>query len=114
MSKKHNNLSALGEKIAHKKEKASVYKRFETADEILDEVAQEPRERIIRKSYALTKEDVANIQIIKEKCLNKRVVLSDSHIVRLALKIAADLSEKELIESSLRIPKMSSGRPRKN
>ena len=113
MSKKHNNLSALGEKIAHKKVQSSVYKRFENADEILNETEQEPRERIIRKSYALTKADLTNIQIIKDKCLNKRIVLSDSHIIRLAIKLATDFSENELIEGSLKIPKIPAGRPKK-
>ena len=114
MSQKHNNLSALGEKIAHKKSQSSTYKKFENADEILDQTKEQPRERIIRKSYALTKADIANIQLIKDKCLNKKVVLSDSHIIRLSLKLATDFSENELIEASTNIQKILTGRPKKN
>ena len=33
------------------------------------------------KSYALTRKDVDNIKQVKEKCLNRRVVVSDSHVI---------------------------------
>lgn len=112
MSKKRNNLSVLGEKIAHKKEELSIYNRFKNADKVMDKTAQELRGRIIRKSYAITKTDLENIQLIKDKCLNKRIVLSESHIIRLAIKLAAALSEKEIIEASFGIAKMSPGRPK--
>ncbi len=113
MSKKPNDLSALSEKIAHKSTKPSVYTRFENADEILG-VADEniQRERITRKSYALTKKDIENIHLIKEKCLNKRVVVNDSHIIRLAVNLAAKLSEEEIVVAVGQIQKVQTGRPK--
>jgi len=116
VSKKHNSLSALGEKIAHKSFKTAIDDRFAKADELLGGVEQEPennRERIIRKSYALTKQDVENIEKIKDRCLDRKIVLTDSHIVRLAIHLAAELSEDVLINSANKIPKIPTGRPRK-
>jgi hypothetical protein len=113
MSKKPNDLSALSEKIAHKSTKPSVYTRFENADEILGVIDENtPRERITRKSYALTKQDIENIHLIKEKCLNKRLAVSDSHIIRFAVNLAANLSEEEIIMAVKEIPKVQTGRPK--
>jgi len=114
--KNHNNLSNLGDKIAHKQEQeeSTIYNRFKNADEALGESEQKLRERIIRKSYALTKKDLENIQLIKDKCLNKKVILSDSHIIRLAVNLAVSFSEKELIDASMKIPKIQVGRPKKS
>ncbi len=113
MSKKDNDLTAFGEKIAHKSIKSSVYNQFDHSDE-LSSVAdgEAPRGRIIRKSYALTKKDIDNIQLIKEKCLNKRVVVNDSHIIRLAIKLAADLSDDTLANAVGQIPRVQTGRPK--
>jgi len=111
--KKHNDLSVLSEKIAHKSTKSSVYNRFEHADEALGVTSDdELRARIIRKSYALTKKDIDNIQLIKEKCLNKRVVVSDSHIIRLAIKLAANLPDDAIVEAVKQVPRIQVGRPK--
>ena len=112
--KKCNDLSALSNKIAHKSAKSSVHKRFEHADNILgtNDVSSDRREKITRKSYALTKQDIDHIQQIKDKCLNKRVVLNDSHIVRIALMLAAKLSEDSLIKASTEVQKLIPGRPK--
>lgn len=112
--KKQTDLSALENKIAHKSLRKSVHKRFECADEVLDvgNDTREERGKIIRKSYALTDEDVENIRQIKEKCLNRRVVLNDSHIVRMALKLTSALSEEVLVKASTETPKLVAGRPR--
>lgn len=114
MQKKHTDLSALGAKIAHRNKSANVYKKFESADEILGVEKKKIRQRIVRKSYALMQDDIENIEAIKDKCLNKKVVLSDSHVVRLSIKLAASLSEKELIQLSEQIPKLAAGRPKKD
>ncbi len=115
MSKKQNNLSALGEKIAHKSLKPAIDERFARADEILGGAGDqetEGRERIVRKSYALTKQDVEHIEKIKDKCLNHKVVLTDSHVIRLAINLAAGLSEDALIKAANKIPKIPTGRPK--
>lgn len=70
------------------------------------------RERIIRKTYALTKQDLENIKLIQDKCLNRKIVLNDSYVVRLALNLAVKLSEDGLIKASQHIPKIATGRPK--
>jgi len=72
----------------------------------------EKKEKVIRKSYALTKHDIKNIELIKDKCLNKKVVLSDSFVIRLSLELAEKLTEDTLIKASQKIPKIITGRPK--
>lgn len=112
--KKRNNLSALGNKIAHKSLKSSVHERFENADQALGTEGDlnESREKIIRKSYALTRQDINNIRQIKDRCLNQKVVLNDSHVIRIALMLASKLNEDILIKASTEVPKLIAGRPR--
>jgi hypothetical protein len=113
--KKYNDLSALGDKISHKSAKSSVHERFENADNVLgtkEDTFTERREKIIRKSYALTNQDINHIQQIKDKCLNKRVVLNDSHIIRIVLMLGAKLNEDVLIKASTEVQKLIAGRPK--
>ncbi len=111
--KKRNDLSALGNKIAHKSLKSSVHERFEHADQALGtEEAHGSKEKIIRKSYALTKQDIRHIQQIKDKCLNQKIVLNDSHVIRIALMLASKLNEDALIKASTEVPKLIAGRPK--
>lgn len=112
MSKKQPNLSALGEKIAHKSMQTGGYEKFEKADEVLKTNKPGLREKVIRRSYALTRQDVNHIELIKDKFLNHRVVINDSHVVRLALHLAASFSEANLLEASKQIPKLPVGRPK--
>jgi hypothetical protein len=70
-------------------------------------------ERVIRKSYALTKQDIDHIHKIQDKCLNKKIVINDSHVVRIALMLAAKLNEDALIKASTEVPKLVAGRPKK-
>ena len=75
-------------------------------------IKSEIKEKIIRKSYALTKQDIEHIEQIKDKCLNRRVVLNDSHIVRIALMLTSKLTESAIIKASTEVPKLTAGRPR--
>lgn len=111
--KKQNDLSMLTKKIAHQSIRNTIHDKFDEADAILDvEKNSGLRERVIRKSYALTKHDLEKIKSIKDRCLNQKVVLSDSHVVRLALELATKLSENELIDASSHLQKVSVGRPK--
>jgi hypothetical protein len=112
--RKHNDLSVLGNRIAHKSLKSSIDERFEHADQILGTKSEDQvsREKITRKSDAFVKEDIRHIQQIKDKCLNKRVVLNDSHIIRIALMLASELIDDMLVEASLKVPKLTAGRPK--
>lgn len=112
MNKKNKNLLALSERIAHKTIKKEIDKKFDHANQILG-VDDSIRESVIRKSCALTRQDMENIQKIKEKALNKRIVLSDSQVIRMGIQLMSDLSERRLVEESDRMPKLSAGRPKK-
>ena len=114
MLKKRNNLAALGSKIAHKSTKSPAHEKFEHADQALgiESEIKESKEKIIRKSYALTKRDIDHIQQIKDRCLNQKVVLNDSHVVRIALMLASKLDEDVLIKASKEVPKLIAGRPK--
>ena len=111
--KKQNDLSALTKKISHKSVQPSIHNRFEQADHALGTAKEESlKERVIRKSYALTKQDLENIKLIKDKCLNKKIVLNDSYVIRIALGLTVQLSEDDLINASMRTPKILTGRPK--
>ena len=112
--KKHSDLSNLTKKIAHKSvQSSSIENKFEHADQFLGTDEKEKlRERVIRKSYALTKQDLENIEIIKDKCLNQKVVLTDSHVIRMAISLAVKLTEDTLIKASLQTPRVITGRPK--
>ena len=68
---------------------------------------------MIRRTYALTQQDIANIQRIKEKCSHHSALLNDSHIVRLAIQLATQLTEKTVVKAWKSLPKMKVGRPEK-
>src|SRR5262245_58836192 len=112
--KKRNDLSALSNRIAYKSIKSSVHERFENTDQAIctGNETNESRDKIIRKSYALTKRDINHIQKIKDKCLNKKVVLNDSHVIRISLMLASKLDENAIIKASKEVPKLIAGRPK--
>ena len=70
------------------------------------------KEKAIAKAFALTSEDLKHVQLIKEKCLDKKIVLNDSAAVRVALDIAVNINEKTLIEYSKKAKKIIVGRPK--
>lgn len=108
--KKDIDLSALKKRISRK----SSYDKFEMADKELGLDKQpDEREKVIRRSYALTKDDLEHINLIREKLFKKKKVVSDSHIIRTALCLSADSSEDELLKASSKTPKVLMGRPRK-
>ncbi len=109
ITKLNNNLSKLTEKISHK----YINSKFEKADEVLGtSKGSKLREKVIRKSFALTRQDLEKINIIKDRCLNQKVVLNDSHVIRMSINLAIKLTENELIKSSLEVPKVFIGRPK--
>lgn len=114
--KKPKDLSALTKKITHKTLLEPEHDKFKNADlalgieETLEE--KEIREKVVRKSAAVTTDDLDIIQAIKDKCLNYKIVLNDSEVIRLSLLIASQLSEEELINTSKKLKKVPAGRPK--
>jgi hypothetical protein len=105
----NSNLEGLTKKVTHQ----SINSRFEQADRALGTNDPSKKERVSGKSFTLTKQDFENIKLIKEKCLDKRVVVTDSQVVRLGLSVAAKMSENALVSASEKLTKISAGRPPK-
>ncbi len=78
-----------------------------------DKTVQRKQEQIIRKSYALTQPDIDCIKSIQDKCLNQKVVLNDSHVIRIALMLTSKLEEDVIIKAIKEVPKLMAGRPKK-
>lgn len=115
MSKKQPNLSALSDRIAHKTNKKPLsndYEKFQKADEALQVNEVLEKERVIRKSYVLTNPDIQRMEGIKDKLLDHKIVINDSHVIRLALKLASNATEAELIGCLKEVPKLAMGRPK--
>lgn len=94
--------------------------RFTKADETLGVVEEIPKDnsvkkksyqKVIRKTFSLTKTDIELILKIKDKALNKKNVLSDSAIARIGLLLISELSDDDLVSLSKRLKKTPLGRP---
>ncbi|MBS0358566.1 MAG: hypothetical protein JSS53_04795 [Proteobacteria bacterium] len=72
------------------------------------------KEKAISSTYTFTKLDFDNMELIKDKLLNKKVVLNNSHILRLSLMIAVEQSEDKLEEHSKKLTKLIAGRPKRD
>ena len=91
--------------------------RFSTADKILGTENQETssliKKTVIRKTFSLPEEDLSKIEVIKDRVLNKKIILSDSEVLRLGIQMLFELKEEELYAKATRINKMQTGRPKK-
>lgn len=94
--------------------------RFSKADETLgvDEPQEKPLEtksfaRVVRKTFSIPETELELIDKIKDKALNRKVVLAESEVVRLGFLILSELSEDDLETLSERLEKMPMGRPPK-
>ena len=118
------NLGSLKDKISTRNEeeiKKNAAARFKSADEILGMNTQQdgqivqtlPKNNAVRKTFSIPENDLLLIDVIKDKALNKRKILSDSEIVRLGFLVLSELSDEKLTDLSQRIEKTALGRPRK-
>ena len=86
--------------------KRSVQDRFDRADQALNtsddesEFVEQRRSRVHRKTYAVTDKALDNIELIKDRALNRKVKLTDSETVRLGLMLATRLTEDDLVSSA--------------
>src|SRR5271170_2791896 len=85
--------------------------RFNVADEVLginqaEDAAPKSFARIVRKTFSIPENELQLIEKVREKALNKRVVLADSEIVRIGLLIASELSDEKLEKIAGRLEKM--------
>lgn len=117
------DLSSFKKKIAPR-DKDEVEKgaasRFSKADETLgvEEPQEKPIEtksfaRVVRKTFSIPETELELIDKIKDKALNRKVVLAESEVVRLGFLMLSELSEGDLEVLSERLEKMPMGRPPK-
>jgi hypothetical protein len=69
-------------------------------------------EKVIKKTFSIPIAELNNITIIKEKALNKRVVINDSAVIRIALLITSELREEDVIKFVARLQTTARGRPK--
>jgi tetrahydrodipicolinate N-succinyltransferase len=109
--KKRVDINPLMAKVSHK----DMRDKFARADQAMGVNDEPPKyEKIIRKSYSLLKRDVDTIKALNSRLMKNDVRVSDSHIVRLGLTLAANLENHTLIEAVNNIPIVHTGRPRKH
>lgn len=56
--------------------------------------------RTIKKTYTLTNKEIEILEEIKDRALSKKIVLNDSQIIRISLKMASEFSIDKIIEVS--------------
>ena len=74
-------------------------------------VKKKSYQKVIRKTFSITKTEIELILKIKDKALNKKVILSDSAIARIGFLLLSDLSDGDLVSLSKRLEKTPLGRP---
>lgn len=96
--------------------------RFNRADETLGMANAEissgeaikKSSSIVRKTFSIPVDEVFLIEEIKERALDRRVVLSESEVVRIALFYASELSADKLKEKHQDLEKIMKGRAPKS
>ncbi len=117
------DLSNFKKKIAPR-DKDAVEKgaasRFSKANETLgveehEEKAIETKSfaRVVRKTFSIPESELGLINKIKDKALNKKIVLAESEVVRLGFLMLSELPDDDLETLSDRLEKMPMGRPPK-
>lgn len=110
--KQRNDYGALANKIA---KKSSITDRYQKADAYLG-IDQEiektpPREKIIRKTYSITKNDLKAISDLKKRYISNQVGdVADSHLIRLGLLALSRMSDDALVKISSEIVIPPTGR----
>lgn len=117
------DLSNFKKKIAPR-DKVEIEKvaasRFSKADETLgvERPQQRPLEkktctRVVRKTFSIPEKELDLINKIKDKALDRKIVLAESEVVRLGFIVLTELSGDDIESLSERLEKMPMGRPPK-
>lgn len=119
------NMKSLKEKITPRNSQQrakDASERFNRADETLGMANAEissgeaikKSSSIVRKTFSIPVDEVFLIEEIKERALDRRVVLSESEVVRIALFYASELSADKLKEKHQDLEKIMKGRSPKS
>ncbi len=66
----------------------------------------------IRKTFSIPVEELKNIELIKDKALNKKIILRDSEVIRMSLLMMIEVSEEDLIQIFGKMKILQKGRPK--
>ena len=103
-------------------ETQKVQDRFALAEQLLEpESIQKPpesekpknRKRVIRDSFTLPSHDYELITTIRERCLDSRVTINKSEVIRAGLHALNEMSNEELLAVVDSLTKIKTGRPGK-
>ena len=119
--------AALGKSIKAETKKVkdrpqAVEDRFAKAEQLLESESTpkqlEPekpknRKRVIRDSFTLPSDDYELITAIRERCLDSRVTINKSEVIRAGLHALNEMSNEELLAVVDSLTKIKTGRPGK-
>ena len=103
-------------------ETQKVQDRFAKAEQLLEPEStssgQEPekpknRKRVIRDSFTLPTDDYEIITTIRERCLDNRITINKSEVIRAGLHALNKMSDEELLAVVDSLTKIKTGRPGK-
>jgi hypothetical protein len=104
-----------------KAEKRTVQDRFKKAEAILtdekgDEKTRKAREgpgepKVIRDTFSFPESDYRLIAELQERCLNLRLSITKSEILRAGLKVLSALSDEKLVQAAGVVERVKTGRP---
>ena len=106
-----------------KAETQKVQDRFALAEQLLEPESipeqSEPekpkkQKRVIRDSFTLPVDDYQLITTIRERCLDSRVTINKSEVIRAGLHALNEMSETELLAVVDSLTKIKTGRPGKS
>ena len=60
----------------------------------------------IKRSYTFLQTDIDTLEEVKDRALNRKVVLTDSQVIRMGLAALSSLSETELEKLAEQSPKL--------
>jgi hypothetical protein len=97
-------------------EKQTFRKRLESADSVLGKgkegtAAGDGAEKVIRDTFSMPSAEYDVIARVKERCLEQKVVVNKSQVVRAGLALLEGASDRELLEVINRLTKVKAGRP---
>ena len=90
----------------------------ETPDDVSSPKQPEPekpknQKRVIRDSFTLPSHDYEMITTIRERCLDSRVTINKSEVIRAGLHALNEMSNSELLAVVDSLTKIKTGRPGK-
>jgi hypothetical protein len=97
-------------------EKETFRQRVEKADSALGKggngaPTDAGAEKVIRDTFSMPSVEYEVIAEIKDRCLEKKVVVNKSQVVRAGLVLLQGISDRELLDVIGRLTKVKAGRP---